>query len=601
MPIVRHNGEEYHLSHEEEEKLNEFRSITDFPEDDLPLIIRLLQNYGWHLERALGFYFDGDWKQSVVSTGLPEIPVRPPTPAATRTETPIGPREPFLASEAHMISSLNVVKPLPENFREHFSVVGLTGKRGDVWNITSQESPFLIILMFIPRILLKLGGRILFLLWSLITFGFQSHVDERTRVCKVPDMPKQRPESLKEVLPQHIDEKSLSRLSGLISDLSFNEALKVCQEEFKYLLLIVIGDVSDVEAPDFNSRRFLSKVLSNPSVISLLEKYKDELVIYLGSADELETWLVAQQLNVKYTPECLLIANVLNSNGSLNGITRLSVLSKVRISSPRKFENSLKVSIERFRPELVVSRTEQEELRLAREIKQMQDAAYEASLEQDRIKEQERILKQEQEREQKKSEQEREKEREMKETLKHLTWLQSCIEVANQELSSSDTEEIATLQIRTSNGQRFVKKFASTTSLRSLYANIGCHLYLQEYTNDSKKWVSSMVKKIESLTQSSSVHCFKESSIPDKNAHISDLAEIIDEELSKLNFEGPTNLEFDFELVSPFPREKISVNETLAIKDVSQLWPKGNLLVETIIEESDCDEDGDEAESSDEK
>ncbi|QLL30746.1 hypothetical protein HG536_0A05610 [Torulaspora globosa] len=601
MPIVRHNDEEYHLSHEEEEKLNEFRSITDFPEDDLPLIIRLLQNYGWHLERALGLYFDGDWKRSVTTTDLPAIPVRPPTPAAIRAGTaPIGQREPFVASDAHMIPSLHTVQPLPENFRDHFSVVGLGGKRGDVWNITSQESPFLIILMFIPRVLMKLGARILFLLWSLITFGFQSHIDERTKVCKIPDAPKKRSGSLKEVLPQHMDEKSLARLNRLISDLSFNEALKVCQEEFKYLLLIVIGDVIDVGAPDFNSRRFLSKVLSNPAVISLLEKYKDELVIYLRSADELETWLVAQQLHVKYTPECLLIANVLNSNGSLNGITRLSVLSKVRISSPKKFENSLKVSLERFHPELVVSRTEQAELRLAREIKEMQDAAYEASLEQDRFKEQERILKEQQERELKQSEQEREKEREMKETLKHLTWLQCCIEVANQELSPSDTKKKATLQIRTSNGQRFVKKFASTTSLRALYVNIGCHLYLQTYTNDSKEWVSSMVKKIESLTQSSSVHCFKGSSISFSNTNIGDLAEIIEDELNKLTIERSTNLEFDFELVSPFPREKISVDENLALKDVSQLWPNGSLLVEDIIEESDVDEDDDEAESIDE-
>ncbi|QLQ78310.1 hypothetical protein HG537_0A05570 [Torulaspora globosa] len=597
MPMVRHNDEEYHLSHEEEEKLNEFRSITNFAEDDLPLIIRLLQNYGWHLERALGFYFDGDWKNSVTSTGLPEIPVRPPTPAATPS---VGFREPFVVSETRMIPSLHTVKPLPENFREHFSVVGLSGKSGDVWKITSQQSPLLIILMFIPRILVKLGARILFLLWSLITFGFQSHVDERTRVCKVPDMPKKEPRSLKEVLPQHIDEKNLSRLNGLISDLSFNEALKVCQEEFKYLLVIVVGDVTDVDAPDFNSQRFLSKVLSNPAVISLLEKYKDELIIYLRSADELETWLVAQQLHVKYTPECLLIANVLNSNGSLNGVTRLSVLSKVRLSSPKKFENSLKVSLERFHPELVVSRTEQAELRLAREIKKLQDTAYEASLEQDRVKEQERILKEQQEHELKKSEQEREKSKKIKETLKHLTWLQSCIEVANQELSSSDTEEIATLQIRTSNGQRFVKKFASNTSLRSLYVNIGCHLYLQKYTNDSKEWASNMIKKIESLTQNGSVLCFRESSLPHQNANIDALAEIIDDELSKLALERCTNLEFDFELVSPFPREKISVNERLVIKDVAQLWPNGSLLVEDIIDESDDDEDDDEAESSDE-
>ena len=49
MPIINHAGEEFHLSHEEEEKLNNFQGITNFPEDDLPLVIKLLQNHGWKL------------------------------------------------------------------------------------------------------------------------------------------------------------------------------------------------------------------------------------------------------------------------------------------------------------------------------------------------------------------------------------------------------------------------------------------------------------------------------------------------------------------------------------------------------------------------
>lgn len=599
MPIVRHDDVEYHLSHEEEEKLNEFRTITNFEDEDLPLIIRLLQNYGWHLERALSFYFDGDWRSSVTSTGLPEVPVRPPTPTPTNTRSPsIGRRSPFVASESHMIPSLHTVKPLPDNFRELFSVVGLSGKRGDVWNITSQESPILVILMFLPKILMKLGAGLLSLLWGLITFGFVSHVDERTKVCKVPGAPKEKPTPVDQVLPQLIDEQNLSRLNGLITDLPFNEALKVCQDEFKYLLLIFVGDVTDGESTDLNSQRFLSKVLSNQAVISLLEKYKDEVVIYLRCVDELESWLVAEELRVRYTPECLLVANVLNSNGSLNGVTRLSVLSKIRLSSPKKFENSLRMAIERFHPELVVSRTEQAELRMAREIKKLQDAAYEASLEQDRIKEQERTLKEQEERAQRENELQREKDKKMKETLKQLSWLQSCIEVANNDLSPPETGKNATLQIRTSDGQRFVKKFASDTSLHALYVNIGCHLYLEKFTNDPHQWATSMAKKIESLTESNSVHCFKDGSMSTDDLNVESLAEIIENEIKKLADEGSTDLEFDFELVSPFPRERIPVKKELAIKEVSQLWPNGSLLVEDIIEESDDDENDDETESS---
>lgn len=604
MPILRHSDQEYHLSHEEEEKLNEFRLITDFPEEDLPLIIRLLQNYGWHLERALSFYFDGDWKRSVTETEIPALPVRPPTPTPTPTATrspPIAQRTPFLASESQMIPSLRTVKPLPENFRDLFSVVGLHGKRGDVWNITPQESPLLIILMFIPKILMRLGVGILSLLWSLITFGFNSQVDEQTKVRKVPDAPKEKPVPVDQLLPQLLSEHTLSQLNGHITKLSFNEALKVCRDEFKYLLLIFVGDVSGGESADVNSQRFLSKVLSNPAVISLLEKYKDELVIYLRGVDELESWLVAEELQVKYTPECLLVANVLNANGSLNGVTRLSILSKIRISSPKKFENSLKLAIERFHPELVVSRTEQAELRMAREIKKLQDAAYEASLEQDRIKEQERILKEEEEQARKNDELQREKDKKMKETLKHLSWLHSCVRVASKEKLPSDGETNATLQIRTSKGQRLIKRYTSTTTLHALYVNIGCHLYLQKDSVDSKEWAASVIDKINSLNGSDTVLCFKDTSIPTKTETIESLGQIIDAELSKWSDEGLAELEFDFELVSPFPREKIPINKKLTIREISQLWPKGSLLVEDIIEESDDDDDDDnETEPSDE-
>lgn len=607
MPLIVHGEQQFHLSYEEEEKLNQFQTITNFPEDDLPLIIKLLQNHGWQLERGLSTYFDGDWKNSMLSQEQPMIPERPPTPTPVRT--PQSQYEtftsPFIASESNLLPSLRTVKPLPSNYREKFSVVGLNTKAGDVWQITNQNSPLIIILMFIPRLLVKLGAGIISLLWGIITFGFHPQVDE-SKVCKVPSTPSEKVLPMDQVLPQFVDENVLGTLQNLlVNNISFNDALKMCEDDYKFLLLIFIGDVTSVasDGPDVNSQRLLSKILANAAVLSLLEKHKDEMIIYIRSASELEPWLVTKDLRIKYTPECLLVGNVLNSSGSLNGVTRLSVLSKLRLSSARRFHNSLKMTIDRFNPELVVSRAEKEELRLAREIKQLQDDAYQTSLKQDQIKEEKRKLEEEETRVKRDIELQREKNKKLKDTLQHLLWLESCIDILNkEELSESANKSYGTLQIRTAQGGRLVKKFKSTTTLHAIYINVGCHLYLQNHTKDSQTWAKSIAGKIGTLANDDSVLCFKDREQIADEISVAKLTELIKNESDKWNedLSDSSEINFDFELISPFPRNKVPVDKELTIKEVTQLWPNGNILVESIIEEDDDEYDYEEDEEEEE-
>ena len=146
-----------------------------------------------------------------------------------------------------------------------------------------------------------------------------------------------------------------------------------------------------------------------------------------------ELWSVAKKLNVRFTPECLLIGNVLNNSGSLNGVTRMSVLNRLKLNSPNKFRNSLKLTMDRYNPEMIVNRTEQEELKLARQLKQMQDEAYEQSLKQDQIKEEKRRLEQEQEKAEKEIELQKERQLKLKETINNLQWLRNCTDLLSEE------------------------------------------------------------------------------------------------------------------------------------------------------------------------
>lgn len=597
MPVVSHNQEEFHLSHDEEDKLNSFQTITSFPEDDLPSVIKLLERDGWRLEVALSHYFDGNWKQLVRPLEPPPVPDRPPTP------TPVGSPgfasatfgAPFIASDSNLVPALRTVAPLPVNYKERYRSVGLDKKSpAGIWQWEQQSSPLIIVLMFLPKLLWKLALGIGSLLWGIISFGFRSHIEEGPRVFNMPSAPVDKPLPLKDTLLQLSgDEKSLERLSNLVcNDLTFNDALEKCEQEFKYLLLIFVGELESVEneSIDFNSERLLSRVLTNETVLHFLEEHQDDVVIYARRAAELEPWLVAKQLRIKYTPECLLVGNVLNSSGSLNGVTRLSVLSKLRVSSPKKFYHSLKATYERFNPELIVSRTEKDELRLAREIKQLQDSAYQDSLRKDQLKKEQREIAEEEERTKRDLELETQRIKKLKCTLNNLAWLQNCYEHLNPRQSPALEEKRATLQFRTSRGARLVLKFPSNTTLHDIYDTIGCYVYLDYYKDDPEGWSRQIVAKLQSLANDDNVLCFKYNDGPADELSDDKIPLLVQRELCRLG--GDVDLPeplLDFELISPYPRKKIEADSKVTIKEVPELWPNGSLLIEELVEDDSAD------------
>ncbi|SMN17810.1 similar to Saccharomyces cerevisiae YML013W UBX2 Protein involved in ER-associated protein degradation [Maudiozyma saulgeensis] len=646
MPIINAGDKEFHLSHEEEDKLNQFKGITDFPEEDLELIIKLLQNHSWHLEPAISRFFDDNWKESLSqlssanTTGSRpnvdemELPTgRSPSPP-TRVPTP-GPRfdrndglrvrhslmDQWQASRS-LVPVLPLVKRLPIDYRDKFKVVGLNHGSGTSAQVNGDWNPVMLLLMVIPRFLWKLVT----VLFSLITFGLlddsnQSNGERNRVMMHVPKLPTEEDDNIvleriwntEDKEPKMID-RANEWLKG--PHISFNDALQLCEDEFKFLLVILVGSmpnsksstrdendelkesigtINDQEDIDTNSLKLLNKFFTHEKVLDTLDKHKDNMIIYFGSVTELEPWLVARNLNIKYTPECLLIGNVLNGNGSLNGTTRLSVLSRLRITSTRKFQNSLKVTLDKFESELVVSRTEKEELRMAREIKQLQEKAYEDSLRKDRIKEENRRIDADKKALQDRLRLEKEQQIKLNDTISNLKWLKLCVDALDREtgekLSTDSTNEYATLQIRTSNGARIVKKFKSETTLHSVYCKIGCYLYLNQNSSEPIKWSQSIIDKVKELVDDSSVLCFKDKLTIDDELDAMYLKGVIADELEKwmalTDNEFP--LMFDFELVSPFPRCEIPHSEHTMIKEVSQIWPNGSLLVEDIIE-SDSNE-----------
>lgn len=646
MPTITVADKEYHLSHEEEDKLNQFQAVTDFPEDDLSLIIRLLRNHGWNLEAALSRYFDGNWKDNITDVASPPpmaIPIPMSNANATSTSPPpsmsptLPPYELSRSNSAtlmfqtrSLIPSLPVINKLPADYKSKFQMVGLnngktqfiTHNKELLDSATQNQNIFYLIFIFIPHSIVKIFSFLWTMMSKLVPFGSNNDSGKfsKPKIFRLPNYPTQAENKIDLdslfATTTHTkgndDDITLSNVKEIVGDIKerkpFNELLTICENEFKFLLVILLGDLEDIEHNDINSQKFLKYVLGDDGVMRILRDYKDNLLVYIGSVTEIEPWLVAKQLHVKYTPECFIIGNVLNSNGSVNGTIKLSVLNKLKITSPKRLQNSLKNVFDRYNGELVVSRTEKEELRVAREIKQLQEQAYQESLLKDQLKEEQKQLKLQEMEKSKLQEMTRQTQLKLKETYKHLNWLSKCMNILKEDIQNSvgdvpmEKGKYTTLQFRTSKGNRFVRKFVKDATLHSIYVNIGCHLYLQNNALSTEEWTQSIVKKIQELGSDDSVLCFKDTELLVDEIDTIGIDTLIKEELARLGKmrdengtpdDKPFEIEFNFELVSPFPRYRVPVEETVTVKEVSQLWPNGSLLVEDIIEEEENDDDDD--------
>ncbi|SCU89111.1 LANO_0D03950g1_1 [Lachancea nothofagi CBS 11611] len=584
MPVIISDEQEIVLSHEQEDKLNEFQVITNFPDQELSLVVKLLQNHGWQLEPALCRYFDGNWQDNIEP---PEVPQRSSTPLNHEliSHSP----SPFIMSSSALVPKLPLVKRLPLDFKEKFQFAGLDKRPHEL-----DMNPGLLVLLLLPKLLLKLGTGILTIIWSIISFGLKNNQAPEANVCRLPQSPSKNAKPVNEIVDSLLGEKS--ELASLLDLRPFNELYDECERQFKFMLVICLGDLESEESGtwDQNSSKFVSSIFNDPSTLQLLRERSKDLTIFMHSAQSPEMWALANQLKLKYTPECLLIANVLNSKDSASATTRMSVVGRMKISSLRKFKNSLKMALDRHSAELLVSRTDQEELRIAREIKELQDQAYLESLKQDQVKEQKR---QEDEKQTKlllEAELSRSREVALNRTIQKLRVLECSLSLLNSQQLVDSNAKNATLQIRTSDGRRFIKKFQGDESLMDIYRAVKCFLFLELKTFEENAIMTGIKAKLIELAENSDELCFKDRQWPEGSLAgetSSSLHDIVRKELRNwCNSSEEIELDIDFELVSPYPRFLLPYDKAVHIKDTPQIWPNGSLLVEALQEEEGEDE-----------
>jgi FAS-associated factor 2 len=173
---------------------------------------------------------------------------------------------------------------------------------------------------------------------------------------------------------------------------------------------------------------------------------------------------------------------------------------------------------------------EREQRELERRLRQEQDNAYKSSL----LADQEKERKANQE----KLERERiERQKLDKERLRH-EYLQYLVGIFPEQDNTFGDEKVTKISFRLTNGERVIRKFSGSDSLRVLYEFVEVYPYLNT---------------LEPLDQP-----------PENYTH-----------------------EFKFSIHSPFPRTVYQPDSETKLADVKGLWPSATLIVDTEEEEEE--------------
>jgi FAS-associated factor 2 len=303
----------------------------------------------------------------------------------------------------------------------------------------------------------------------------------------------------------------------------------------KYLLVILSSEEHD------DTDKFCHDTLTNPELIDFLNQ--QQVLVWGGNVRYTEAFQVSNTLQATTYPFLAIIAlhQPLNVSGSGSGSSsKMAVIERMEGPvTPANIMRRFESAISRTGPHLNHLRMEREQRELEHRLRQEQDSAYRASLKIDQEKER----KAEQERQQAQlAEQQRiENKRNKKLYIKYL------VQQFNEEEEQTETEKMTKISFRLANGDRVIRKFKATDSLERLYQFVEIYPFLQE----------------------------QEQSVGIK--------------------ELPTNKDykhkFSFTIHSPFPRTVYQADSTILIQDEKSLWPSATLIVDTIDDEEEENEE----------
>lgn len=327
---------------------------------------------------------------------------------------------------------------------------------------TSQPSkrPSIIwmILLIIPR-----AFSLLFSLLRLLT-GFRS-----SSVFTLPTRSFNY-EDYEEGYDYAVDLKSIENSSNFdISTTNFDECHESSQTNFDFLLVVLVDD---------RSSSFAENILLSEQFRDFFDKttgtYKDTQIYMSNIEKSPEAFEVSKVYKAKRFPYVCLLGNVSNNPAVMSS---MSIVYKSNLFLGDSEEDNSQIVNRMFRhinkcltnysPQLVTKKYDKQEIEMCRLIKEKQDEAYLESLQQDKVKKEE-------------------KERKLKEEIsnKNLQNLKVgyLTHLASSEWFLKRVDEIAPkdlvrVSIKLPNGKRVIQKFLKTAPLKEVHLFVELQLF----------------------------------------------------------------------------------------------------------------------------
>lgn len=548
------------ITQEERNILNQFAEITNYDsenEEENAKIMRLLTVCNWNLETAIARYFDNDFPQLFNDPAM-SIPNQTEILEANLNDVQnIGLSAPFNDSPVNLMAMFpndtffpKLQRALPISNKWKFQA-GLISSQSSM-KTYSVLTPIVFILMIIPNILLFVGYGLNKLLGNFAPNLFRI-LGLREDENDFPNAPvyisKEENEqySIEKIMSIHDDEKLPPVWEG-----DFNTAFEEAKNNHKWLSIVLFNS-------QISSAQQIIEFVKSEKFVSFIKK--NNIILYIGDVSYSEPFEVGKTYQAYGLPYLALIGNI-----SIDGVRApefsiacryLHLLSQ---STDRVLKRLNRV-VTMFEPQLVSQRYDKQERELAKFIREEQDNAYQESLLRDMKRANEKKQKLE---EKKRIQEDLEREKEEIE-LTRIKRKEKIIRYINEkyvrDISSWVKGEYTTIQFRTDDGQRFIRKFHQDETVADIYYFVTSKQFLNELVEDDAE------------------------------------AETEEQMLTKLKtynflFDNDTDasLAFFFELVSPMPRLRLQPSNT-SIKDIKTLWPNGSLLIEKVYDEDEDKED----------
>ncbi|KAL1925165.1 uncharacterized protein VTP21DRAFT_48 [Calcarisporiella thermophila] len=311
----------------------------------------------------------------------------------------------------------------------------------------------------------------------------------------------------------------------------YRQALDTAKRELRYFIAILQSDEHD-DTPEF-----CRTTLTSPALISFLRD--NDIVVWAGNVRETEGFQVSGTLQATRYPFVAVIV-LQYPGGSTSGTPRMSVVD--RIEGPSSAETLIqRISQQMEQHSAIIQRlrAERMEREQARALREQQDRAYQESLRADQEKERRAQEAKEAARRAAEEAERLEKMRIEKEALRRQYQAYLATRIPPEPAAN---EEGARLSLRMMDGERVVRRFRPDDSVMDVYNFVEAYPVLSDTSASSASSSTAQPPK---------------------------------------GYEH----QFEFLLVTPFPRSVHHPDAARRIRDEQGLWPSANLIVEEVVDE----------------